>query len=322
MWKRVCITVKRLMDRLFIIFTQTCSKDGKKIFGRFDIFYFLSEKGLFWTFFKLPFLADRTAAYDQRGGKSGLSSFDDMKHSFLLLTGWMVVMLLTQIPNTHAQNQSDAWGTVFFNGPYRGKWGLHLDAQVRSTAGMEGLRTWLFRPGIQYKLSKRQLLTLGYAYIEGRINEPGVRAYTPEHRLWQQWIYFQPVRRQTLQHRFRIEERFIGSTRYLEGVGIPTLSIYSTRFRYFNRIILPWRPKESFEKGLFATLQNEIFLHLTGTDRLTGKTFDQNRFYLAAGYRVNRIWDMEAGYMRRDVQATTRLNQLNTWQLAFYFRPD
>lgn len=245
-----------------------------------------------------------------------------MKRFSLWLAGPLLMLLHTYSSNIQAQNRSDAWGTVFFNGPYRGKWGLHLDAQVRSTAGMDGLRTWLFRPGIQYKLSKRQLLTLGYAYIEGRINEPGVRAYTPEHRLWQQWIYFQPVRRQTLQHRFRIEERFIGSTQYIEGVGIPSLSTYSTRFRYFNRILLPWRPTKSFEKGPFSTLQNEIFLHVTGTDRLTGKTFDQNRFYLAVGYRMNRTWDIEAGYMRRDVQTTTRLNRLNTWQLALYFRPD
>lgn len=321
-WKRVCAIVKRLMGRHFIIFTQTCSKDGKKFFGKFDIFCFYTENPLFDTFPKFCNAPCESPANDHPGSKSELSTFNEMKHSLYRPAAWMLLLLLAVPPNTKAQTKPDAWGTLFFNGPYHGKWGLHLDAQVRSTPGMDQLRAWLFRPGLQYKLNKRNLLTLGYAYVEGRINSPGIKAITPEHRLWQQWIYFQPIRRQTLQHRFRIEERFIGSTRYVEGVGIPTSSIYSTRFRYFNRIILPWHPKESFEKGFFTTLQNEVFLHLTGGDRLTGKTFDQNRFYLALGYRINKIWDIETGYMRRDVQSTTRVNKLDTWQLAFYFRPD
>jgi hypothetical protein len=222
----------------------------------------------------------------------------------------------------YGQDGPSAWGTVLVNGPYKMRWGLHLDAQLRSGADMNQLKTWLIRPGLQYQLNKKNILALGYAYVHGITNTTGVSAYTPEHRLWQQWLYLQPIRRFTLQHRLRLEERFIGPTRFAEGVGIPSISIYSTRFRYFNRLILPWSTKRPFERGLFGAIQNEVFLHATGRDKLNGRWFDQNRFYLALGYRPAPVWDLEIGYMRRDVQTTSSLIGQHTWQLAVYLRPE
>ena len=220
-----------------------------------------------------------------------------------------------------AQPDAAAWGSVFVNGPYRKGWGLHLDMQVRSDEQMQQTKTWLFRPGIQYQLNKQNLITVGYAYILGLKKEPGIKAQLPEHRLWQQWMLMHPLGRFSLQHRLRFEERFIGAIRYQEGAGIPTTPIFSTRLRYFNRMILPLSGIRPFEKGIFGALQNEVFLHITGKNDLTGKTMDQNRFYLAMGYRANRTWDAEFGYIRRDLQTETKLLNLHTWQFAIYFRP-
>ena len=234
----------------------------------------------------------------------------------------LIILALLHVMVICGQDGPSAWGTVFVNGPYKMRWGLHLDAQLRSGVDMNQLKTWLIRPGLQYQLNKKNILALGYAYVHGITKTTGVSAYTPEHRLWQQWLYLQPIRRFTLQHRLRLEERFIGPTRFTEGVGIPSMSIYSTRFRYFNRLILPWSTKRPFERGLFGAIQNEFFLHMTGGDKLNGRWFDQNRFYLALGYRPAPVWDLEIGYMRRDVQTTSSLIEQHTWQLAVYLRPE
>lgn len=234
----------------------------------------------------------------------------------------LIILVLLHGMVICGQDGPSAWGTVFVNGPYKMRWGLHLDAQLRSGADMNQLKTWLIRPGLQYQLNKKNILALGYAYVHGITKTTGVSAYTPEHRLWQQWLYLQPIRRFTLQHRLRLEERFIGPTRFTEGVGIPSMSIYSTRFRYFNRLILPWTTNRPFERGLFGAIQNEFFLHMTGGDKLNGRWFDQNRFYLALGYRPAPVWDLEIGYMRRDVQTTSSLIGQHTWQLAVYLRPE
>ena len=234
----------------------------------------------------------------------------------------LIILALLHVMVICGQDGPSAWGTVFVNGPYKMRWGLHLDAQLRSGVDMNQLKTWLIRPGLQYQLNKKNILALGYAYVHGITKTTGVSAYTPEHRLWQQWLYLQPIRRFTLQHRLRLEERFIGPTRFTEGGGIPSMSIYSTRFRYFNRLILPWSTKRPFERGLFGAIQNEVFLHATGREKLNGKWFDQNRFYLALGYRPAPVWDLEIGYMRRDVQTTSSLIEQHTWQLAVYLRPE
>jgi len=235
---------------------------------------------------------------------------------------WLFCILLLLNQAGQGQSNTSAWGSLFVNGPFRGKWGLHLDAQVRSSNGMDQLALWLFRPGLQYQAHARHWLTLGYAYVEGRYQGPGLRYFKPEHRIWQQWIYQQPIGTYSLQHRIRVEQRFLGNTRYLEGFGAPLAPIYSTRLRYFNRMVLPWSRQRPFGKGAFGALQNEVFLHVTGKDKMNGKVFDQNRLYLALGYRVSPRWDLEGGYMRRDIGTSTQTSDQHTWQLAVYLRPD
>ncbi|MFM7672206.1 MAG: DUF2490 domain-containing protein [Bacteroidota bacterium] len=244
-----------------------------------------------------------------------------MFSDFLLRNRQLVVFFLFIGTFTHAQSGPSAWGSIFVSGPFRKQWGLHLDVQVRSTNGMDGVKGWLFRPGLHVQLNKRHWLTMGYAYVFNQTNSPGIRTYLPEHRLWQQWTHLQHLGRLQLQHRLRIEERFIGSTRYTEGAGIPTSPSYSTRFRYFNRLLIPTVSTKSFTKGAYGCIQNEVFLHLTGNNNLNGKTFDQNRAYLALGYRFNKQLDAECGYMLRNIGTTSSSVNQHTWQIAVYLRP-
>jgi hypothetical protein len=313
--------VKRLLDRGFIIFSQTPPKHGKNIFGNL----ITSIPPMKRNFRHLQAidgdLVEELPVVSLRANPV-LLVLEMVKIPCVTRKYRLIILALLHCLVLCGQDGPSAWGTVFVNGPYKKGWGLHLDAQLRSGANMSQLKTWLVRPGLQYQLNKRNLLTLGYAYVHGIAKTTGVSAYTPEHRIWQQWLYLQPIRRFTLQHRFRLEERFIGPTRFTEGVAIPSISIYSTRFRYFNRLILPWPTKRPFERGLFGAIQNEVFFHATGREKLNGKWFDQNRFYLALGYRPAPVWDLEIGYMRRDVQTTSSLIGQHTWQLAVYLRPE
>lgn len=233
----------------------------------------------------------------------------------LLLMG-----LLLSSMDGKAQSNLFGWGVAFINGPYVKKWGFYMDLQWRSNEDIKQLKSWLLRPAVQYQLNKRNVLTLGYAYVEGRVNGLGNYAITPEHRIWQQWIYQQPVRLLTLQHRLRLEERFIGSTRFVEGLGIISPAIFSTRIRYFNRLVMPWQSARPFQKGPYNALQNEVFFNLTGIDKLTGKVFDQNRGYISFGYRVSPKFDIELGYMRRDIRTVSNHTTQHIGHAAIYLR--
>lgn len=209
---------------------------------------------------------------------------------------------------------------VFVNGPFRKDWGLHLDAQIRSDDKSRDVKTWLVRAGIQRKLNGRNTVALGYAFIQTNTTPVKQGASTPEHRIWQQWIHIQPLGITSLQHRFRLEERFIERPRAENGTG--TESVYSTRIRYFNRLVIPWSLKKNFQTGLFASVQNEVFLNLTGKAQINGHHYDQNRFYTALGYRAHRTWDLELGYMRRNIRLQSGSSNQNIWQIATYLRPE
>jgi len=72
---------------------------------------------------------------------------------------------------------------------------------------------------------------------------------------------------------------------------------------------------------MFAALQDEVFLNLGNSDVTNGKFFDQNRFYLAIGYRLNEWYDVEAGYLNQYISGRDdRFTNNHVVQLAGYIR--
>ena len=97
--------------------------------------------------------------------------------------------------------------------------------------------------------------------------------------------------------------------------------MFAQRFRYFFRLIQPLNKTEAaFTKGAFVALQNEVFLNFHNKDKLNNSVFDQNRLYLAAGYRFSKKVDIEAGYMNQAVKTLNNHTNNNIVQLALYTR--
>ena len=72
---------------------------------------------------------------------------------------------------------------------------------------------------------------------------------------------------------------------------------------------------------MFAALQNEIFINIGNTANVNGEIFDQNRLYLALGYRPHPKADIEIGYMNQYVNGKGNLFTNNhILQLAGYLR--
>lgn len=220
-----------------------------------------------------------------------------------------------------AQSRTAGW-LAAFNTFKTGKGtSLHFDAQVRSSDKFEHLQTILLRPGFNYQFRKNMTATLGYALIENRRSMGPATGYIAEHRIWQQLVISHPVKHATLAHRFRLEQRWIG-TPVVRDNNIKTGDYFTAqRIRYFLRSVIPFKHSPSFEKGMFGAVQNEVFGNLGNKDQLNGRFFDQNRLYLAVGYRLNKKTDLEAGYMNQYAKGRDR-NFVNTHiaQLALYTR--
>jgi hypothetical protein len=161
----------------------------------------------------------------------------------------------------------------------------------------------------------------------------------------------------TLTHRLRLEQRFLPKFHAEGGNLAHTGHAHSGRLRYFTRAVIPlggsrhsdnnivYTPQSArqdmagnpvstasgqgqshpapppFTRGFFAAVQNEIFANISGVSAVNGKFFDQNRAYLAVGYRYSRQFDVELGYMNQYISGTGSNSTNNhILQMATYLR--
>lgn len=221
----------------------------------------------------------------------------------------------------YAQTQYAGW-VASFNTIKTGKQtSLHTDIQLRSTNGWEQIQTILVRPGINFHVNKKTILTAGYAFISNRRAINNISDLVPEHRIWEQLLYNHKWKNIFVSHRLRLEQRFMSKVIVVNNELGSDGTAYANRFRYFIRNIIPFKKEKTFSNGLFAAFQNEVFVNIGNTANVNGEFFDQNRLYLATGYRINTKTDLEIGYMNQYVNGRGRqFTNNHILQLAGYLR--
>ena len=236
--------------------------------------------------------------------------------AFLYLALTIVMMTTT----AHAQVQHAGWIASFNTIKINDQFSIHFDAQVRSTDDLTDLQTVLLRPGINYHLNRNLSVTAGYAFIPNRRTVGGASALLAEHRIWKQLLYSHRLSRSSFSHRLRFELRFIPTavarSNKVESDGFRD----AYRLRYLIRQTVPFAKGQSFDKGFFLALQNEVFANVGDKSAVNGRLFDQNRLYGAAGYRLPQKGDVEIGYMNQYLKNRSSLINNHIIQLAFYRR--
>ncbi|GGH21422.1 DUF2490 domain-containing protein [Mucilaginibacter phyllosphaerae] len=235
-----------------------------------------------------------------------------MKKSLILL---LLIILLA--PRVFAQeNRFAGWAALFHTQKFSPKWGMSFDAQFRSANHYDYLQNILLRPSLNYYFDKNKMAALGYAYIatNGRA-AGGAETFRPESRIWQQLIINTKIgKAATLQHRFRLEQRFLGNTTAKQD------HYFSQRLRYFARAVVPLKKTDVFSKGAFIGLQNEVFANVQNNHKVNKHFFDQNRAYVSFGYRLQKELDLEFGYLNQFVQQTSSTYFNHVLQAAIYTR--
>ncbi|ASK29871.1 hypothetical protein CEY12_07000 [Chryseobacterium sp. T16E-39] len=189
-----------------------------------------------------------------------------------------------------------AWYMYFGNNKINKKWNWHNEIQYRNFDAGGDLEQLLIRTGIGYDLSENNNnVLLGYGFILSQPYVNGEKKENIEHRIFQQFITKQQFGRIYLQHRYRLEERFLQDD-------------FRMRFRYFLGLNIPINNKEMLPKTFYASVYNEIFLNFNSP------TFDRNRVYGALGYVINKNLRIEAGYMNQ-IQENKNRGQV---QIGFY----
>jgi hypothetical protein len=171
--------------------------------------------------------------------------------------------------------------------------GLHTEVQMRNFFVSEAVSTKLFRFGVHYYLKPNAIFTAGYGYIYNTPAEEYLTASeTREHRIWQQMIFRQKSRKFFLEHRYRLEQRFITNLNTEQ-------SREEHRIRYRFQTIFPLYTIHPRLRHLFLTANNEIMLNF---DSNPGVIFDRNRLYAGLGYQVSPKLNFQLGYLNQFAQ--------------------
>lgn len=234
----------------------------------------------------------------------------------------IIIVFVALAGTAYSQPQFTGWLASFNTFKTGKKTSIHFDAQLRSTDELKQTQTILLRPGINFHINKQWTVTAGYAVIFNRTVSGTASDLVPEHRTWEQALFNHKLEQVAVSHRLRLEQRFIPRITVSPANDIDVQDyVTSHRIRYFIRNIIPLEKRMASSQGFFAALQNEVFVNIAGAANANGETFDQNRFYIAAGYRFSRKADIELGYMNQYVNRRGKAFTNNhVVQVAGYLR--
>lgn len=124
---------------------------------------------------------------------------------------------------------------------------------------------------------------------------------TKEFRFWQQFSFksnLDPVR---VDHRFRIEQRWLNGN-------------YRNRFRYRINPVIPINHKTIVPKTLYGVVFDELFF----TNQ--APYFERNRFFVGLGYQFSKLIAIQSGFLRQfDYRKTDDGSGKNFLQTSLLF---
>ncbi len=195
---------------------------------------------------------------------------------------------------------------------------LHAEVSWRRNELIRNPQQLLLRTGLIGNLGKGISIGGGYCYV---ITYPygGMPAKStfPENRIWQQFQVRKQVKHLEMVSRIRLEQRFVYQPTLQAGIWDAGQAVYSTRFRYMQRVSLPLSASVIKENVFYATAFDEIFY---GFGRQIGKYhFDQNRVFAGLGYVFPKFGRMELGYFHQHIKRSsgTKIENNRTIQINF-----
>jgi hypothetical protein len=221
--------------------------------------------------------------------------------------------------NYNIQSNTNAWLMYFGDHKFIDKWGIHLEAQMRRNDFLKNPQQLLLRTGLNFHANANVFFTAGYCFVHtSPYGVFPVKLAYPEHRLWQQVQIKNQLDRFELVSRFRLEQRFAQLPMFDSVVSAYEVgdAIYTNRARILNRVSIPFKGKSIVDKSFYLSAYDELF---TNFGKNIGKNiFDQNRAYIALGYKMPNVGKIEAGLMQQDILKSdgVKLERNVTFQLG------
>ena len=220
---------------------------------------------------------------------------------FLLFSGVLTTLTAQQT----GEDELGGWYMYFGTNRLSDRWSLHTEAQWRHYEWQGNFNQLLLRTGMNYHIDEGTMATIGYAYIgtdptfEDTPPQDGSFAgnFFLEHRIFEQFILHNKVWEFGIEHRYRLEQRFL---------DFGQESDIQHRARYRLQVTLP------LTNTFFINLYDEIFLNLQD------EIFGQNRLYAALGIHITENSNLQVGYLKNHFPGI----DFDRIQVAVFFNPD
>ena len=221
---------------------------------------------------------------------------------FLRLATVVLFLLPTAVADSADHiydNNFNQWFVYSGDHKVSDKWGVHLEGQWRRWE-FNTPQQLLLRPGINFHLTDNVTLTGGYAFVSThRAGQyPSLVPYN-ENRLFQQVAITHRAKRLNLQHRFRLEQRFVERRTLL-----PDGNRVTQGHNYFNRARYMFRLTTAINENWYFATYNQLFINMAP---LKGSSaFGQNRAFAGVGFGIYKDSRLEFGYMQQTVLQSNR----------------
>ena len=215
--------------------------------------------------------------------------------------GLTLLLLQFSTPLLSQEREWGNWLMYFGQNRLSEKYSIHSELQYRNhTLAPVNIEQLLTRLGVNYHLKPNAMVTAGIGYISSHSYDgEETSLVSEEFRVWQQFISTQNIGRVKLEHRYRLEQRWIGD-------------VYRNRARYRIMLFIPFN-KPKMEAGTwFLGLYDEVFLNTKSA------FFDRNRLYGAIGYQLNKSTGFQLGILNQALDPADKMYL----QLAVVYNPD
>jgi hypothetical protein len=241
----------------------------------------------------------------------------------------LTIQVYAQSPRQY-YHISNAWTDLNISGRITEKWSWQLENQDRrqdmqgdynpsTTSGnpFQNLNQHIFRPWLHYQLNpsiRFSFLPIGWIG-SNRFKDGVPSAFFSELRISPQITLTQHLGRLRIDHRLRYEFRWIGQNQSVENKSFIYGGDFSSttqkeRFRYQLKAILLLGKEKMEDKTWYCQASNELFVNI-GEQVANTNLLDQNRVLIGLGYRINKNFSVEAGYMQQAIFRFTNSSKNN-----------
>lgn len=214
-----------------------------------------------------------------------------LSYKFLILS--IVLVCLSHFGFSQNQKPGNAGYWIAYTGDNKlnKRVGIHSEFQLRNVGMSRAIEQSFIRVGVNFYIDPLVMLSAGYGYFYTAPAESDIEGFiTIENRMHQQLLTRHKTRGIFMEHRYRLEQRFI------ENVSTRNYT-FDNRIRYRFQAIIPFYSISPRLRHFFAAGSNELFINLGR--KVSGQIFDRNRLYGGLGFQVSPKLNFQLGYLNQ-----------------------